>query len=94
MLASLEPETHFQILLFGEDTVPILPNRGEEWFSTTEQETFPPGPMHLAVQLDWFPDSDDERSRESRMEVDWVMQYPLDSGSGTERDDRDERGDR
>ncbi|MCO1657247.1 glycoside hydrolase family 16 protein [Pseudonocardia humida] len=67
---------------------------GEEWFSTTEQEIFPPGPMHLAVQLDWFPDSEDERSRESRMEVDWVMQYPLDSGSGTDRDDREDRGDR
>jgi len=51
---------------------------GEEWFRTTDREKFPPRAMHLAVQLDWFPDDEDERSRESRMEVDWVMQYPLD----------------
>lgn len=39
MLASLEPETRFQILLFNEETVPILPKRGEEWFSTRDQKT-------------------------------------------------------
>ncbi len=39
MLASLEPETRFQILLFAEETVPILPNRGEEWFSTKDRPT-------------------------------------------------------
>ncbi len=39
MLASLEPETRFQILLFAEETVPILPNRGEEWFSTRDRAT-------------------------------------------------------
>jgi hypothetical protein len=39
MLASLEPETRFQILLFNEETVPIIPNRGEEWFSTRDRKT-------------------------------------------------------
>jgi hypothetical protein len=39
MLASLEPETRFQILLFNEETVPLLPKRGEEWFSTRDQKT-------------------------------------------------------
>lgn len=39
MLASLEPETRFQILLFAEETVPILSNRGEEWFSTKDRAT-------------------------------------------------------
>ena len=39
MLASLEPETRFQILLFAEETVPILANRGEEWFSTKDRPT-------------------------------------------------------
>ena len=39
MLASLEPETRFQVLLFNDETAPILPKRGEEWFSTRDQKT-------------------------------------------------------
>lgn len=39
MLASLGPETHFQILFFNEETTPILPGRGEEWFSTRDRAT-------------------------------------------------------
>lgn len=39
MLASLGPETKFQILLFNEETTPIIPNRGEEWFSTSDRKT-------------------------------------------------------
>ncbi|MES2697566.1 MAG: vWA domain-containing protein [Verrucomicrobiota bacterium] len=39
MLASLDPETHFQILLFNEETTSILKGRGEEWFSTTDRKT-------------------------------------------------------
>lgn len=39
MLASLDPDTHFQILLFAEETTPIIPTRGEEWFSTTDRKT-------------------------------------------------------
>ncbi|MBI4625534.1 MAG: hypothetical protein HY736_20220 [Verrucomicrobia bacterium] len=39
MLASLGPETHFQILFFNEDTTPILPTRGDEWFSTKDKRT-------------------------------------------------------
>jgi hypothetical protein len=39
MLASLDPETHFQILLFNEETASILPTRGDEWFSTTDRKT-------------------------------------------------------
>jgi hypothetical protein len=39
MLASLDPDTHFQILLFNEETTPIIPNRGEEWFSTKDRKT-------------------------------------------------------
>lgn len=37
LLASLDPETHFQILLFADDTTPLLPNRGEEWFTTKDR---------------------------------------------------------
>ena len=39
MLASLDPDTHFQILLFSEETTPIIPTRGEEWFSTKDRKT-------------------------------------------------------
>ena len=39
MLASMDPETHFQILLFNEETNSILPNRGEDWFSTSDRKT-------------------------------------------------------
>ena len=39
MLASLDAQTHFQILLWAEETASILPTRGEEWFSTTDRKT-------------------------------------------------------
>lgn len=39
MLASLDPDTHFQILFFNEDTTPIIPTRGDEWFSTKDRKT-------------------------------------------------------
>jgi hypothetical protein len=39
MLASLGPDTHFQILFFAEETTPIIPTRGEEWFSTKDRKT-------------------------------------------------------
>ncbi|MEU6700286.1 glycoside hydrolase family 16 protein [Pseudonocardia sp. NPDC046786] len=48
---------------------------GEQWFETTDPTVQPPGPMHLCIQLDWFPKGGPVR--ESRMEVDWVRQYPL-----------------
>ncbi|MCX6462132.1 MAG: family 16 glycosylhydrolase [Pseudonocardiales bacterium] len=53
---------------------------GEEWFRSTDPATFPPGPMHLCVQLDWFPEGTGT-VRESRMDVDWVRQYALDGAA-------------
>jgi beta-glucanase (GH16 family) len=51
---------------------------GNEWFRTSDPEVFPPGPMHLAIQLDWFPEnSRDGEVQESQMQVDWVKQYPI-----------------
>jgi hypothetical protein len=38
MLAALSPDTHFQILFFNEETTPVLPNRGDEWFSITDKK--------------------------------------------------------
>jgi hypothetical protein len=49
---------------------------GEEWYRTTDTSIFPPGPMHLCIQLDWFPEGD--TPQESTMHVDWVRQYALD----------------
>ncbi|MCE0767527.1 family 16 glycosylhydrolase [Pseudonocardia kujensis] len=52
---------------------------GKEWWSTKDTSILPPGPMHLTIQLDWFPEGGDVK--QSEMQVDWVKQYPL---SGTE----------
>ena len=38
MLASLGPETHFKILLFNENTVPLLPNRADEWLPSKDRQ--------------------------------------------------------
>lgn len=50
---------------------------GKEWFRNTDPTTFPPGPMHLCIQLDWFP-TGTASPKPSTMEVDWVRQYSLD----------------
>ena len=39
MLASLDPNTHFQVFFFNEDVVPVLPERADEWFTTTDKKT-------------------------------------------------------
>ena len=49
---------------------------GEQWFRTTDTATFPPGPMHLCVQLVWFPQGTGA-VRESSMQVDRVARYAL-----------------
>jgi hypothetical protein len=37
MIASLDPETHFQILFFNEETKSVIPERGDEWFTTRDK---------------------------------------------------------
>jgi hypothetical protein len=37
MLATLDPDTHFQVLFFNEETVPVLPDRPDEWFKTSDR---------------------------------------------------------
>ena len=39
MIASLGPDTHFQVMFFNEDVVPVLPDRVDEWFTTTDKKT-------------------------------------------------------
>lgn len=50
---------------------------GKEWWSTTETDKFPPGAMHLCIQLDWFPDDKQGEVKPSEMFVDWVKYYPI-----------------
>ena len=50
---------------------------GVAWFSTTRTDALPPGPMHLALQLDWFPGSGSAAVQQSEMQVDWVRYYPV-----------------
>ncbi|MBL9204080.1 MAG: hypothetical protein JNN01_03300 [Opitutaceae bacterium] len=38
MLATLAPETRFQILLFSDDASPILPKRADEWFALSDKK--------------------------------------------------------
>ncbi|MFP5068284.1 glycoside hydrolase family 16 protein [Pseudonocardia nantongensis] len=49
---------------------------GKPWWHTDDTSILPPGPMHLTVQLDWFPEGEGP-VKPSKMEVDWVRQYPL-----------------
>jgi beta-glucanase (GH16 family) len=47
---------------------------GRQWFTTGDAEKLPPRPMHLTIQLDWFP-GDGDASEGATMEVDWVRIY-------------------
>jgi len=38
MIASLTPEQRFKIYLFNDETVPLLPNRADEWFRRNDQQ--------------------------------------------------------
>lgn len=37
MIASLDPETHFQILFFNEETTAVIPERADQWFTTRDK---------------------------------------------------------
>jgi len=50
---------------------------GKPWWHTDDASILPPGPMHLCIQLDWFPGKRDGAVRPSQMQVDWVRQYAV-----------------
>ncbi|MFC4949012.1 glycoside hydrolase family 16 protein [Pseudonocardia sp. GCM10023141] len=52
---------------------------GKEWFRNNDKDKLPPRPMHLTVQLDFFPEDNTTSVRQSTMDVDWVKQYPVSS---------------
>jgi hypothetical protein len=60
---------------------------GEQWWETTDTGILPPGPMHLCIQLDYFP-GDGSAGGGGLEHVDWVRQYSLDGGSGSSTVDR------
>jgi len=46
---------------------------GQQWFQSTDSGTLPPGQMHLAIQLDYFPDGGSPKP--TQMDVDYVRIY-------------------
>jgi hypothetical protein len=46
---------------------------GQQWFQSTDRTTLPPGQMHLAVQLDYFPEGGSLKPTE--MDVDYARIY-------------------
>jgi hypothetical protein len=53
---------------------------GRKWYGTTDRAAQPPGPMHLCIQLDWFPRGG--TVQQSTMQVDWVREYGVSSDDG------------
>jgi len=53
---------------------------GRKWYGTTDRAAQPPGPMHLSIQLDWFPRGG--TVQQSTMQVDWVREYGVSSDDG------------
>ncbi|MFP5072943.1 glycoside hydrolase family 16 protein [Pseudonocardia nantongensis] len=46
---------------------------GEEWYTNTETDQFPPGPMNMTMQLDYFGDA----GGPTAMHMDWAKQWAL-----------------
>lgn len=57
---------------------------GQPWWHTDDPKVMPPGPMHLCIQLDWFPKDGGGAVQPSQMQVDWVRQYATDGTDGTD----------
>ncbi|OLL70521.1 glycoside hydrolase, family 16 [Pseudonocardia sp. Ae263_Ps1] len=62
---------------------------GREWWKTTDTSILPPGPMHLCLQLDWFPRGDGETGQ---VQYDWVKQWGLAAGEGASTDSSGSEG--
>jgi Glycosyl hydrolases family 16 len=51
---------------------------GEQWYSTRRADLFPPRPMNMTMQLDWFPpEGGGPASSGSAMHLDWARQWTL-----------------
>ena len=58
---------------------------GEQWWKTTDTSILPPGPMHLCLQLDWFPDNGGGGG-EGEVHYDWVKQWSVGEGEQSSTD--------
>ncbi|WP_344022065.1 glycoside hydrolase family 16 protein [Pseudonocardia kongjuensis] len=63
---------------------------GEEWWKTTDTSILPPGPMHLCLQLDWFPDNGGGGTGE--VSYAWVKQWSLGAGESPSTDSEASEG--
>ena len=51
---------------------------GERWYTTDRTDLFPPRPMNMTVQLDWFPpEGGGPAPVGSAMHLDWARQWAL-----------------
>ena len=50
---------------------------GKPWYTQTDKKMLPPRGMHLAIQLDWFPENGDRDVKPTTMQVDWVKEYAI-----------------
>lgn len=64
---------------------------GEQWWKTTDTSILPPGPMHLTLQLDWFPDGKADGGT-GKVQYDWVKQWGLAAGDGASTDSAGSEG--
>ncbi|WP_308253044.1 glycoside hydrolase family 16 protein [Pseudonocardia sp. ICBG601] len=64
---------------------------GEEWWKTTDTSILPPGPMHLCIQLDWFPEGKSDGGA-GEMHVDWVKQWSYQDGDSASTDSEGSEG--
>jgi hypothetical protein len=53
---------------------------GRKWYGTAGGAVQPPGPMHLCIQLDWFPRGG--TVQRSTTQVEWVREYGVSSDDG------------
>jgi licheninase len=51
---------------------------GVQWYTTDRSDLFPPRPMNMTMQLDWFPpDGGGPAASGSAMHLDWARQWAL-----------------
>ncbi|MEQ3554076.1 glycoside hydrolase family 16 protein [Pseudonocardia nematodicida] len=53
---------------------------GEEWYSNTDTDKFPPRPMNMTMQLDYFPPA----GGATAMHMDWASQWAIEESEPAE----------
>ena len=73
MLSTLSDRAAWLVPAFNEGLRATGYIDGQQWFQSTDSSTLPPGKMHLAIQLDYFPDGGSPKP--TQMDVDFVRIY-------------------